>query len=149
MQSYTVHPGASETREDVVFVPDSWSWPALAFGPLWLAFHRQWLGLAGYLMLFALITGVGLALGLHPTAASALSLLLNAGLALEGHQIRRWRLERAGRPARAVVSARSLEDAEARYFSALPVRQPEAPRAAMPAVATPVLGVFPQPGGRF
>lgn len=149
MQSYTVHPGVSGAREDVVFVADSWSWPALAFGPLWLVWHRQWLGLAGYLVIVALITGAGLALGLHPTAASALSLLLNAGLALEGHQIRRWRLESAGHPARAVVSARSLEDAETRYFSALPARLPEAPRTSVPAVAGPVLGVFPQPGGRF
>lgn len=164
MQSFTVHPAQAGPRsgalssgaEQAEFVPDGFCVPAFAFGVFWLAWRRLWLALCGALIVLALLTGLGIALALHPVALWGLSVLLNFALGLEGHQLRRWTLERNGRPATAIVAARNLDEAEIRYFSGLTQRAEPAPislQAAhvLPASFAParnVIGVFPQPGGR-
>lgn len=160
MQSFTVHPaesGPGSGPEQAEFVPDGFCVPAFAFGVFWLAGHRLWLALCGALVVLALLAGLGLALALHPLALWGLSVLLNFALGLEGHQLRRWTLERNGRPATAIVAARNLAEAEIRYFSGLtqiPGSVAAAPPQAahvLPASFAPsqnVIGVFPQPGGR-
>lgn len=160
MPSFTVHIPQGRTSQDrlgserAVFVSDGWSWPAFIFGPFWLLWHRQWLGFAGYVVLWLAFTYLGRAVGLHPLAASLLSTLLNVALALEGGQIRRWSLARAGMPQAAVVSAPTISDAEVKYFIAAGQaaslrgeRQP-ASSPAWPNRDVPVIGSFPEPGGR-
>lgn len=160
MPSYTVHAPASGRESDktdgAIFVSDGWSWPGFIFGPLWLAYYRQWFGLLGYVLLWLAITAFGKWLGLHMIAASLLSTLLNIAVALEGGQIRRWTLGRHAMPAVAVVSAPNREDAEIRYLAhyatnvgtsrALPMVPSTGP--AWPARTHAVLGSFPEPGGR-
>jgi hypothetical protein len=152
MPSFTVHTPAAGTDERAIFVSDGWSWPAFIFGPFWLGWHRQWIALVGYVALWLALTYAGRLFGLHPMAASLLSTLLNIGLALEGGQIRRWTLARNAMPAVAVVSARNADEAEIKYFvaagTARPADQPAASSPVWTARPQPVLGSFPEPGGR-
>lgn len=157
MQSFTVHLKDSDARgvdaaEAAVFVGDKFSVPAFVFGIGWLIYHRLWIALCIGLMLLAALTGLGMALHLDPAAVSALSLLFNLALGLEASQIRRWTLERNGQGAVAVVAARTLDEAEARFFTGYEARQRPAPTNFAPGQALPavsqVLGMFPQPGGR-
>ena len=159
MQSYTIHPPAPGKGDaaEATLVADGWSWPAFIFGPFWLAWHRQWLGLIGYGLLWGALAWAGMHFGLHPLAASLLSSLLNAALALEGGQIRRWSLARRGSPATGVVTGVNIREAEAKYIVAL-AKSYSAASAALPKAApwpamraraaNDVIGLFPEKGGR-
>lgn len=163
MQSYTIHPPAPGKGDaaEATLVADGWSWPGFIFGPFWLAWHRQWLGLLGYVLLWGALTYFGRQFGLHPLAASLLSTLLNVAVALEGSQIRRWSLARGGSPATGVVTGNNRREAEAKYIVALAaVRRPVA-AAAVQSTSVPspqhapwrersedVIGLFPEKGGR-
>lgn len=159
MQSYTVHLGDQDRIEDAQFVPDRWAWLGLAFGPLWLAYHRLWISAALCVILFVAISAFGISQGMNPGAASMLSTLLNVAIGFEGNSLRRWRLERKGERVVAVIAARSVEEAETRFFSLYGGHKPAAPlplataSAPAPAPATGagvgVIGLFPQPGGRM
>lgn len=150
MQSFTVHYGTETEREQAVFVADRWSWTALVFGPLWLLYHRQWLAFVLFVLLLAAISVLGLQLGLHPAAISALGSLANLWLALEGNALVSAGLTRSGKPVRAVITAATLDEAEARFFAGLPEAKPATGGAGLPsAPAASILGVFPQPGGRL
>ncbi len=160
MQSFTVHlsnQGSEHARptleaaEKAVFIQDGFSFPAFVFGGFWLAYKRQWLALCFFLILFAALTGLGYWLGLDPMAVSGLSMLLNLFVGVEGHDIQRRTLERHKKPAVAVVTAHKLEDAEAKFFSSLPVRSASpAGTGVLPAwpQTNEVIGMFPMPGGR-
>ncbi|HRK23368.1 MAG TPA: DUF2628 domain-containing protein [Beijerinckiaceae bacterium] len=159
MQSFTVHladTAASENAlEGAEFVSERFSMPALVFGAFWLAFNRLWLALAGVLVVLALLAGIGHALSVPGPVQSAMSLLVHALIGLEAGALRRWTLERNGKPTVAVVAARTLEEAEVRFFSNYRPMQ-AAPSAAMPSPTMPypaagssVLGIFPAPGGRL
>lgn len=156
MQTFTVHlPDATRrdaaTLEKADFVPDGFSWAAFAFGEFWLVYRRLWIALALYLVVLAIVTGLGVALSLGSGPSLALAFLMHLFLGLEGNQIRRLALERAGRPAVEIVAARTLPEAEAKFFAEAARLRPAAtgggslPPAARP---TAVLGVFPEPGGR-
>jgi hypothetical protein len=157
MQSFTVHlpegrrPTLAEA-EKAVFVAEGFSFPAFVFGGFWLAYKRLWLALAVFLIGLAVLTGLGIALHLHPLAASALSFLLNLYLGIEGNDILRRTLERGGMPAAGIVTGRKQDDAEAAFFARLPLEAAAAPaRTGVLPVwrgGNEVLGMFPQPGGR-
>lgn len=158
MQSYTVHLAVGGRIEDTRFVPDRWAWLGFAFGPLWLAYHRLWITSALSVVVFLAIAGFGIAQGMNPGAASMLSTLINLAIGLEGNSLRRWKLERQGERVVAVVAARTLEEAETRYFSHAVASRPVVLAAApathlptTPAASAPagVIGLFPQPGGRM
>jgi len=153
MQSFTVHLPSGGAVEEATVLPDRWSWAGFVFGPLWLAYHRLWISASVFVVLFVVITGAGVASGLNPAAASALNTLLNIAVALEGNALRRWRLERKGQPVVAVIAARTVQEAEVRFFSVYPAARPkpqgrtaEQPR---PVIAQGIIGLFPQPGGRL
>lgn len=166
MQSYTIHPPAPGKGDaaEATLVADGWSWPGLIFGPFWLAWHRQWIGVLGYGVLWVALTVISRHFGVHPLAASLLSTLLNVAVALEGGQIRRWSLARAGSPATGVVTGHSMREAEAKYIVALAKAQRPAAtlaRTASASAASPsplspawspqgqdVIGLFPEKGGR-
>lgn len=150
MQTYTVHlsdPGRRDAAslEKATLVPEGFAWGALAFGGLWLLWNRLWVAFALYLVVLAVLVGLIIGFQLDPLIAPLLSGLVNLLLGLEGHQIRRLSLERAGQPVVAVVAARNAEEAEARYFADAIGRRPAEPVAAT-AKSDPgaFLGLFPE-----
>ena len=169
MRVYTVY-GPPETAappdhlETLVFVKEGFCWPAFFIAPLWLVFHRLWLGLLLWLAMVAALVLAGDML-LAPPAAIAVAALFAFAFALEANELRRWTLDRRGWRFFGIAAGRSLAEAEHRFFVAL-LHAPSgktgrlaAPRAAAakraPASAhgpasrgapPPVIGHFPQPG---
>ena len=113
------------------FIRDAFSLPALIVPHLWLLFHRQWLAAAvviGIMVLGALAAWQFNA----PLLALGADILVSIYVALEGASLRIANLERAGWNQAAVVEAENIEEAEIRFFGALP----EVPFAPLPVIAT-------------
>lgn len=104
-----------ETR----FVKEGISWTALFFAPVWLVFHRMWLVLFATLVLYATAIAVADAIGLDAGPALSLVLVVNIIIALEGNNLRRWTLKRGQYQEIGVVTGRSLEHCERRFFESL------------------------------
>ena len=163
MRTYTLHlpdgaePGNPEALEEAVLVRDGFSGAAFAFTVLWFLVHRLWLA--------ALLVASGLiALQLVLALAGAGSLtrflvgILFAFLVgLEANTLRRWTLERGGRPAVDLVRAPDRDGAEAKAFArwlqeaaaepAPPPARPAAGSAPLPRRpdrTEPVIGLFPE-----
>lgn len=122
MHSYTVHLPANKTsREEqlkrAVFVSDGFHFVALIAAPVWLLWHRQWLGLLLYaaaLVLFEYSTDF-----VSSWALGIVNLLFGIGVALEASTFRRWRLEARGWRIVDAFAAHDLDDAEQRFFKRL------------------------------
>ena len=164
--AYTLHvapfavPGDPEALDRAELVRDGFSWGAFLVPGLWLFRHRCWVaGIAAFVVVFCL-AGALLALRASPGSIVLAEVLLHLLFGLEGASLRRLSLGRAGRPAVAVVIASDTAEAETRSFA----RWLE-PDAAVPAAASsmagtraastsgpygrqPVIGLFPEPGGR-
>ncbi len=119
MSAYVVYQpqsGDAEARAaNTRFVRDAFSWLALVFPLLWLAFHRLWFAVA-----LVLVASVGVFLlggipGLAWTIVP-LDLLIGLYVAVEGAAWRMAAAERSGLSAVGVVEATSLQDAELRFF---------------------------------
>jgi len=160
MAVYTVHAPAGygvdvRARPDrVVFVRDGFYFWAFALSVLWLAWHRLWLALLGYL---ALTLAVEIALwsfgaGTRFVVMGLIALLLG----LEAGSLRRWKLSRRKWRQIDVVVADSEEAAERRFFdrwhataardgahgAAAPYPLPHASLAQ----GAGIIGLFPEPG---
>src|ERR1700709_2431923 len=175
MPVYTVHaPVADGTdprsvTDRFVFVRDGFHFWAFLLGPLWLAWHRLWLALIGYIAVW-----VGVAVALTQLQASAgtrliVTLLIALLMGFEAASLWRWTL--SGRKWRQldVVVADDEETAERRFFDRWTAQrrilsndQSDVHRGAPPptrdipgqAFSRPpssahgdIIGLFPQPGG--
>jgi len=120
MLSYTVHepPHAPSDRidraEGLVFVKDGFSWTAALFAPVWMIVHRLWLPLLGYLLIDALMIGLGSLFESSMTTLATLALHLLIGL--EADTLRRWGLERRGWSTIGSVTGRTADECERRFF---------------------------------
>ena len=156
MRTYLVFEPAAgghslEAADRILFVREKFSWTALIFAPLWLLWHRLWLGLLGWFTAEIIIGLVGWALMLDQTIASIAGLIPSLLVALEGTELRRMKLQRRGYRYAGVVVAEDLEDAERRFFTGWVARAKTAmfppPLAPLPPLApTPVIGLFPESG---
>lgn len=97
-----------------IFVRDGFSWAALVFGPLWLAWHRAWLAAAIALAVMVMLNAAGLHFGIE-RGASLLSTLVSLYVGLEGSAIRLAALRRRGFADAGVVQADHRDDAELRF----------------------------------
>jgi hypothetical protein len=120
----------------VVFVKEGIAWPALFFGAIWLIVRRMWLVLAGYIVLAIVVGMIDMQIG--GELPGIFMFLTHILLALEGNELRRWTLMRAGYRLVDVVEARNLEEAEIRYFAGIDGAAPIA-------VETAVLPIPPVP----
>jgi hypothetical protein len=169
MAVYTVHqPPAHHAdplpdAERLVFVRDGFSFWAFLIAPVWMLWHRMWLVLLGYIVVFVGLDAALAALGASGGAISAIGLLVALLVGLEASTLRRVSLWRRGFRNIGIVSGADREDAERRFFETWPANSlsgtaagmPSAPPPSIPAAAaghgshTPdVIGLFPQPGGR-
>jgi hypothetical protein len=123
MKTYTLHlpqdtfPYDDDALEQAELVKDGFSWGAFLFTFLWFFWHRLWLAGLGVLAAMLALNVVLQALGVRPGVAFAADLLLMLLIGLEASSLRRWTLERHGRPAVDAVVASDLEEAETKSFS--------------------------------
>jgi hypothetical protein len=167
MAIYTVHlpplADAGQRLAGAQFVKDGFVYAAFAGGPFWLAGKRLWLSALIAFLLIIAFWAVGFSLGLSLGVPIGLVLLLSIGIGLEGSSLRRWRFRRRGWSEAAIVSARTLEEAERRFFETAlaeptnassgqaapsPPTQSLAPQDGGGGRGGSVLGLFPEPGAR-
>jgi hypothetical protein len=168
MSVFTVHEpplraaDASADPERFTFVRDGFSVWAFLLAPLWMLWHRLWIVLAIYVVVW-LGTGAGLlALGASTPVLILVAVLISLLVGLEASTLRRFTLSWRGWRNVGVISGDDLEDAEQRFFDAWLREAPcragvssaaGTPAPGVPAPSTPrmpqtpdVIGLFPQPG---
>ncbi len=123
MKLYSVHyrhedaASLAGLAERAVLVKEGFCWPALFFGPLWLAWRGLWLALAFYVALMLVVVAFAMLTGLPSGAVSLVTMAINLLLALEGNGVRRWSLERRRYHERTIVAGGNLPEAEERFFA--------------------------------
>ena len=155
MKTYTLHlpqeafPYDDDALERAELVKDGFSWGAFLFTFLWFFWHRLWLAGLGVLAAVLALNVVLQVLEVRPGVAFAADLLLMFLIGLEASSLRRWTLERHGRPAVDAIVAADLEEAETKSFSRWLARGSGTTAFASPVAPhrTPdaVLGFFPDP----
>jgi uncharacterized protein DUF2628 len=154
VKTYTLHlsrnalPQDEEVLEKAELVEDGFSWGAFFFTALWCFWHRLWLAGLGVLVAFVLLDALLVALHVRPGMAVLATLLMMSLVGLEASSLRRWTLERRGRPAVDAVSADDLAEAERKSFGRWLAQGFAAPSSVSPVAPyrTPdaVLGFFPE-----
>jgi hypothetical protein len=173
MPVYTVHApvtsGADLRATDrFTFIRDGFHVWALLLGPVWLAWHRLWLALIGWIVVMGVIDvamiRLGVGRGVILLAASLLALLMG----LEATSLWRWTLSRRKWRQLDIVVADDEESAERRFFdrwtagqrliddqSAVDRGAPPPTRHVPgqsfsrppPLPQNAIIGLFPEPGG--
>jgi hypothetical protein len=128
MPVYTVHAPTADNADIAAtdrfaFVRDGFRFWAALFGPLWLAWHRLWLALIGWIVVMIAIE-VGLAkLGAGGTAIFFINVLIALLMGFEASSIRRWTLSRRNWRQLDIVVAGNEESAERRFFDRWTAKQ--------------------------
>jgi hypothetical protein len=168
MPVYTVHAPVADSGEAdrFTFVRDGFHFWAFVFGPLWLARHRLWLALLGYI---AVWVGVAVALSLlHAGGGTRFTVMLLIALLMgfEAASLWRWTVSRRKWRQLDVVVADDEETAERRFFDRWTSSQRGFDQSAIDRGAPPptrdipgqpfsrppplphgdIIGLFPQPG---
>src|ERR1700694_790586 len=121
MPVYTVHAPVT-TNADLratdrfAFVRDGFHVWAALLGVVWLAWHRLWLALIGWIVLMAAIDVAMVRLGVGGTAIFVVDVLLALLLGFEGASPKRWTLSRRNWRQLDIVVADDEEAAERRFF---------------------------------
>src|SRR5665213_902022 len=137
MPVYTVHAPVTSSAgvaatDRFAFVRDGFhDWAAL-LGVLWLAWHRLWLALIGWIVLIAAIDFALVKLGVGGGTILLVDILLALLLGFEAANLERWTLSRRNWRELDIVVADDEEAAERRFFDRLslihisePTRQAE------------------------
>jgi len=169
MPVYTVHAplafGADLRATDrFVFVRDGFHLWAAVFGVLWLAWHRLWLALIGWIIAVAAVDAILLSAGIGRGNVGLADILLAILLGLEASSLERWTLSRGGWRQLDIVVGDDRDAAERRFFERWSARRSGGydqmvDRGAPPptrdnlAIRTPpplphasIIGLFPEPG---
>jgi hypothetical protein len=130
MAWFTAHSKDGKSTDDVVLLREGFSWWALLFPLLWLAFKGMWIVLVIALAAQFLIWAIAEALGFGEVMRLIFSLVINLILGFQGNELLRWTYERRGFREAGLVEARDLEEAEYRFFTEIGL--PETPDATEP-----------------
>jgi hypothetical protein len=128
MPVYTVHAPTADNAgiaatDRFAFVRDGFRFWAALLGPLWLAWHRLWLALIGWIVVMIAIE-VGLArLGAGGTAFFFTNVLIALLMGFEASSIQRWTLSRHNWRQLDIVVAGNEESAERRFFDRWTAKQ--------------------------
>jgi hypothetical protein len=151
------------------FVRDGFHvWAALA-GLVWLAWHRLWLALIGWIVVLLAVDFGMAALGARGGAILVANLLLALLMGFEAASLRRWTLSRRKWRQLDIVVADDEETAERRFFDRWTAKQralssdqlavdrgappptrdiPGQPFSRPPPLPrSEIIGLFPEPGG--
>jgi Protein of unknown function (DUF2628) len=118
MPVYTVHAPIAAIRatDRFTFVRDGFHFWAFVFGFVWLAWHRLWLALIGWIVVIAAID-VGLtALGAGGITIFWTNMMLSLLMGFEAASLQRWTLSRRNWRQLDIVVADDEESAERRFF---------------------------------
>jgi hypothetical protein len=174
MPVYTVHaPIGSNVdlaaTDKITFVRDGFHFWAAVFSVIWLAWHRLWLALIGWILLTVAVD-VGLAkLGIGRGTILMVNVVLALLLGFEAASLKRWTLSRRKWRQLDIVVADDEETAERRFFDRWTSRQrglvndqrsvdrgappptrniPGQPFSKPPPLPQGgIIGLFPEPGG--
>jgi hypothetical protein len=174
MPVYTVHAPVTNgtgfaAADRFAFVRDGFHFWAAVFGPIWLARHRLWLALIGWILA---IVGIDLAMASLGAGRSAIfwaNVLIALLMGFEAASLRRWTFSRRNWRQLDIVVADDEEAAERRFFDRWTARQrglgndqpavdrggppptrdvPGQPFSRPPPVPhSDIIGLFPEPGG--
>jgi hypothetical protein len=128
MPVYTVHApvtnGADLAATDrFTFVRDGFHFWAAVLTVIWLAWHRLWLALLGWIVLTIAIDAGLVKLGLGSGAILLVDLLLALLMGFEAASLQRWTLSRRNWRQLDIVVADDEETAERRFFDRWTARQ--------------------------
>lgn len=148
--------GRGEEIERARLIPESFSWGAFLLTGLWLLGKRLWLMTLLFALAVAGLIYLRSRFGLHPSALSLVYWSSALFLGVEGNDLVVRKLLRKGWRVADVVEARSLPEAERRYFeralagkAAPPRAEPAAPAPMVrPSGPLPIIGLFPEARGR-
>jgi hypothetical protein len=174
MPVYTVHApvmtnAGIAAADRFAFVRDGFHvWAALA-GVVWLAWHRLWLALIGWIVVLLAVDFGMAALGARGGAILLANLLLALLMGFEAASLRRWTLSRRNWRQLDIVVADDEETAERRFFDRWTAKQralsndqlavdrgappptrdiPGQPFSRPPPLPrSEIIGLFPEPGG--
>jgi hypothetical protein len=173
MPVYTVHAPATgnasvAATDKFVFVRDGFHLWAAVLGVVWLAWHRLWLALIGWIVVMAAIDFALARLGVSPMAIFLVDGVLALLLGFEAASLRRWTLSRRNWRQLDIVVADDEEQAERRFFDRWTAKQrnlsndqtaidrggppptrdiPGQPFSRPPpASQSEIIGLFPEPG---
>ena len=128
MPVYTVHAPVTgnagiAATDRFVFVRDGfYVWAAL-LGVVWLAWHRLWLALIGWIILMAAIDVAMPRLGVSPTAIFLVDAFIALLMGFEAASLWRWTLSRHNWRQLDIVVADDEEQAERRFFDRWTAKQ--------------------------
>ena len=173
MPVYTVHAPVVNNMDfratdRFAFVRDGFHVWAAVFGVGWLAWHRLWLALIGWIVLMTAINVAFVRLGFGAGLVFLVDVLLALLLGFEASSLKRWTLSRRNWRQLDIVVADDEEAAERRFFDRWTARQrltgndqPAVDRGGPPptrdvpgqAFSKPpplprddIIGLFPEPG---
>ena len=170
MPVYTVHApitaGADLRSTDrFVFVRDGFHFWAAVLGVIWLAWHRLWLALVGWIVVVAIVDIILLTLGIGRGTVFWVDILLAILLGFEASTLERWNFSRGRWRQLDIVVGDDRDAAERRFFERWAARR-GAPaydnymvdRGAPPPTRdngghppplphSSIIGLFPEPGG--
>jgi len=119
---FTVHepPASGGTLIDraleLRFVKEGFSWGAALATPVWLAARNEWIALAAYVALIAILGAVLAALGAEPAWVALIFAVLQIALGFEASELERWMLAQTGWREVGLVSGRRRSECERRFF---------------------------------
>jgi len=173
MPVYTVHAPVTSNldlraTDRFTFVRDGFHLWAALLGMVWLAWHRLWLALLGWVVLMIVVDVAMIRLGVSPVAVFLVDCLLALLLGFEAASLQRWTLSRRNWRQLDIVVADDDEAAERRFFDRWTAKQrvlsndqPSVDRGAppptrdvppqpfsrpLPPERDEIIGLFPEPG---
>jgi hypothetical protein len=131
MAIFTVHfrraaSGGLLPPDEIVFLRDGFSWPAMLFGPFWLAWRRAWRVAGLWTLLLVVLAVVAWKLQISRDAMAWLTMALAVWLGFEGERLVGWNLGRRGCVEQDLVIAEDIDEAEAVFFHRRRPAQPVA-----------------------
>jgi len=142
MKVFTVLEAPDGRSEHVAFVPEGFSWGALALTFLWAIWRRMWV-IAALLFTLASVLTVAANLGV---LGQGLAALLQFGVSLmfafEARALQVVSLERAGYRRSGLIQASNVEAAELIYFASRARYAPNSAPSLRPAAHDDTLGIF-------
>ena len=161
MAFYTVMtpPPEGDRREEIEqarLIPEHFAWGAFLLSGLWLLGKRLWLATLVFALLWGVLIWLNSRFGLHASALSLIYWAVALFLGIEGNNLVIRKLTRQGWRVSDVVEARTLAEAERRYFERALAGESMPPRveaalatvAARPSGPLPIIGLFPEARGR-